>query len=319
MENFERLKIGYLLNPDKVFLNEMDDELVNLLRERGVEVITFSLEEIAFSITIGIVDILIRNEKTNMDGFLSYGYMSKFHYDSYLYVIETICSIGIPCLYTMDQEIILGNKYLQALSYSKNSIPIPMTQLGFSIPTFRHLANSYLPNKSILKRMLDFGGDGVNLMMNKDFLINVSSKLLWDHKYCIFQEFIDDSVGRSIRVLCINGKGISCAEYIDKTNHFKSNNGFTSEYYSLESLMDSPKLNDYYEIAEKAVSAIGKLIIAGVDIIDSNKNGLSLLEVNAWPDIFDISEMTNIDGSKLFIDAYCMNVQGYKQRKLTEK
>ena len=45
--------------------------------------------------------------------------------------------------------------------------------------------------------------------------------------------------------------------------------------------MDSEKKDEYFRLAEKACLAIDPhLIIGGVDIIDSTKHGLVVLEIN---------------------------------------
>jgi glutathione synthase/RimK-type ligase-like ATP-grasp enzyme len=318
-KNSTKLIIGYLTNPDKVYYNEMDDHIIKYLEEYGAQVIKLNLEEIAFSITKGNVDILFKKEKINLNGFLSYGYMSKFHYESYWYIISTLHNMGIPCLHTPEVERILNNKYLQSLCYSKAKVPIPLTQIGFSIPSFKNLGATYLPEKSVLKRLDDYGGDGVSLLQNKENLVNSAAKLLWNNEYCLFQEFISDSTGKSIRVFCINGKGVLSTEYIDKTNNFKSNNSFGYDFFSMESLMDSPKLKEYFSLAEKAVASIGNITIGGVDILDSKEKGLVVLEVNGWPDIWDISHSTGIDGFKLFTQAFYEKVLEYNERKNKKK
>ena len=42
-------------------------------------------------------------------------------------------------------------------------------------------------------------------------------------------------------------------------------------------------------MAERAVSSLDEdILVAGVDILDSKKHGLLVLEVNCWPDLYDI-------------------------------
>lgn len=59
--------------------------------------------------------------------------------------------------------------------------------------------------------------------------------------------------------------------------------------------MHSPKKNEYFDLAEKACKAIDEnLTIGGVDILDSQKFGLQVLEINSWPEIFDSIEATKL-------------------------
>ena len=62
--------------------------------------------------------------------------------------------------------------------------------------------------------------------------------------------------------------------------------------------MKHPKRKQYESLAIRAVNSIGKAkdqVIVGVDILDSKKEGMVVLEVNPWPDLFDIRETTKID------------------------
>jgi predicted ATP-grasp superfamily ATP-dependent carboligase len=64
--------------------------------------------------------------------------------------------------------------------------------------------------------------------------------------------------------------------------------------------MKSDKRKIYENLAKKAVNSINfnnkeNMLISGVDILDSKKFGNVILEVNPWPDIFDIQKSTNIN------------------------
>lgn len=316
--NEEQIHIGYMYNPDQVYYHEMDDLLVRMLEENGARVTRLRLEDINFAIDSGKIEMFSKMEKISIDGLLNYGHMSKFHYEAFTYIINTLDMMGIPCLHAPKIEKILNNKYLQALCFGKKRVPIPRTNIGFSVDAFKSMASTHFPNASIFKKLDEYGGDGVTFHSNKDNLINCAAKLFWKNEYGIFQEFIKDSLGKSIRVLCINGKGVACAEYVDKTNNFKSNNSYGFDFFSLDSLMRSPKLNEYYKLAEKAVNAIGNLTIGGVDILESEEKGMVVLEVNGWPDIYDIAHATEIDIFKLFSASFCEKVRATNQRCLED-
>ena len=42
----EKVVIGYMMNPDKVYYNEMDDEIIRNLESKGATVQRFFIEEI---------------------------------------------------------------------------------------------------------------------------------------------------------------------------------------------------------------------------------------------------------------------------------
>lgn len=91
-------------------------------------------------------------------------------------------------------------------------------------------------------------------------------------------------------MLIIGGKPYAVAEYEDLSKDFRSNVSY-HDSFKLNSLMDSPKKQEYFDIALKAALSIddGKPIsIAGVDLLDSEKRGIVVLEINCWPDLYDI-------------------------------
>ena len=53
-------------------------------------------------------------------------------------------------------------------------------------------------------------------------------------------------------------------------------------------MMDSPKKDLYFALAEKAVQSVDPdMTIGGVDILDSEEKGLQVLEINSWPEMED--------------------------------
>ena len=290
--------IGYLANPDKVFYNILDNVLIKYLNKNGAKVIPFSLDDISFNINNSKITLYKKTSPVKVNGFLSYGYMAKFHYEAYKHITRTLSKMNIPLLYHPRSEEILTNKYYQALCFHKGKVPIPQTGISFSIEGFKALSKIKYPQQSVLKELSDYGGDGVSTYPNKESLVNSAAKMLWRNEYCLFQKFIPDSYGKSIRVLCINNKPVASAEYVNKADTFKSNSSFGYKYFSLVSLMKHPKRKQYERLAIRAVNSIGKAkdqVIVGVDILDSKKEGMVVLEVNPWPDLFDIRETTKID------------------------
>ena len=202
-------------------------------------------------------------------------------------------------LYSPLSLSILKDKLKQNIIFNKYNIPTPDSGYSFSIQGFKYLTKNYFNKETVLKELGNYGGDGIYKYNNKESLVNSASKLLWKNEYCIFQKYINDSYGRSIRVLCINNKAVALAEYINKENSFISNNSFGYKYFDIVSLMNHPKRKLYSLLAEKAVNAIApgnESTITGIDILDSPTKGPVVLEVNLWPDIFDIRQCTNIDG-----------------------
>ena len=110
--------IGYLSNPDKVFYNYLDNVLIKNLIKNGAKIINLNLEDLSIKINNNNIKnkitILNKNKPIELDGFISYGYMSKFHFEAYKYIIEAFNKKNIPLLYSPKIINILSNKYLQS-------------------------------------------------------------------------------------------------------------------------------------------------------------------------------------------------------------
>jgi glutathione synthase/RimK-type ligase-like ATP-grasp enzyme len=304
-------------NPDVVFYSDMDFEVVKCLEEEGAEVSLFNLEEIYFQMTKeGGVEIFVKDQKMIIDGFLSYGYMSKFHFEAYTYVNNGMEQAGIPCLHTPELEKVLNNKFLQGLRYAKAGVSIPPTHMGYALDSFKEIVKANYPTHSIIKKLDEYGGDGVVKCHTKEHLLDNAAKSLWKLDYCIFQKFVPDSLGKSIRAFCIDGKCVAVAQFEDKTSNFRSNNSFGHDNFSLNSFMDHKDFDKYAKLGESAVRAIGDIVLGGVDILDSEENGCVVLEVNGWPEIYDLERVTEQPLFKMFAKAYLGRVQRSKELKL---
>lgn len=300
--------VGYLTNPDKVFYNFLDKALMKYLSKENLKVIPLALEDISFYSNPSSKGFTLLNKRNpiSINGFLSYGHMSPFHYRAYSYITHVLHSMKIPLLYSPSAEEILMDKLRQSIEFKKNYIPIPQTGFTFSIEGFKNLSKEKFRNTTVLKELTNYGGDGVFKYDTKEGLVNSAAKLLWRNELCLFQKYIDDSFGRSVRVLCINNKAVALAEYINKANSFISNNSFGYKFFDIVSLMKNKRKQIYQKLAENAVNAVGKpdeMTIVGVDILDSKKNGPVVLETNIWPDLFDIREATKIDVFELLAKA----------------
>lgn len=301
-------RIAYMMNPDVVVYSTIDEELISHLKDQGAEVIPVKLEDINFNISNDhdtSYSLFINDKPLKIDGFLAYGYMSPFHYEAYKLINHSLHEMGIPTLYSPNEEEFLNNKYLQMIKFKKEKVKIPSTNIGFSVNSFKDIMKNFYSSDSVMKNLSDYGGDGVKIHKNTNNAVNAAAKSLWNNEYCLFQTTIKDSPGKSVRVMLINNKPVACVEYSDKTGNFISNYNYGLEFFALNNLMSSPKLQQYYNTGVDAVTAIGKdITIAGVDILDSKEHGLVVLEVNAWPDIYDPTSCTEIDIFSLFAKAF---------------
>ena len=113
----------------------------------------------------------------------------------------------------------------------------------------------------------------------------------------IFQEVIWDSLGKDVRVFCIDGKPIRCMLRQNEEN-FKSNflQGGKGSIYPIDS-----------EI-EKIVNSIYKctnLNIMGIDLL-LDKNGYTFCELNVNPGFEELDRVHNSNTASNILD-YCIS------------
>jgi ribosomal protein S6--L-glutamate ligase len=135
----------------------------------------------------------------------------------------------------------------------------------------------------------------------------------------LLQKFIGDSIGRSIRVLCFNNKAFSIIEFNSDSGDFRSNYFIGDEFARYNNLAFHDKADDYKAIAEKACRSIGdNLIIAGVDLIDSATDGILVIEINAWPELFETWETTGINTPKKFAETFVQKIERHVTAKVSQ-
>ncbi|EGR29719.1 ribosomal protein s6 modification protein, putative [Ichthyophthirius multifiliis] len=298
----KKIKIAYLVNPDPVFFNELDQKIIDLLENKGAIVTKVDLNTLYIQLDSRNIEFFNNGKLLDFDAFYSYGYMRQQNKEYYQYIINSVEAANKIVFHSFRVIQILENKLLQANAFAHAGVPIPKTFCGFYIDAVKQMYKQNFTKNSVIKTLSDYGGDGVKLSKHPDEGVTTVSKIQWDNKATLSQEFIDDTWGKSIRVLVINGKGYACAEYQDLSQDFRSNVSY-HENFKLVSKMQDPRLKEYYNIAENAVHAIeDNILIAGVDVLDSKKHGLVVLEINCWPDLYDIQEATQLPIFDTFID-----------------
>lgn len=302
------IKIGYLLNTDIVFYSELDDVLCNYLRYEGAEILQFTIDDIQIKASKAGLDVYIKNELVNFDAFLSYGYRSPINMASYLTLVKLMQQKGVVCLHSHYHEIILNDKMLQSTYFASSNVPIPDTYQVFGVSSAKELAYTRLSGPTIVKHLNDYGGDSVFKVDDKWNVVNAVAKNLWKGEHVILQKMISDSIGQSIRVLCIEGKAFAMMTYEDESGDFRSNVSM-GQNFKCTNLMNHPKFKTYKDIAEKAISSIGDVLIGGVDILDSKSEGVVVLEINSFPDVYDIWYHTKMCTFKRLAEAFMNKIR----------
>ncbi|CAD8201207.1 unnamed protein product [Paramecium octaurelia] len=308
-------KVIYIRNADPVFFTELDDRLQNCLRKLGVDVIQVELEDLYFEWEAGKISFYNKGELIDFDGVMNWGYMSPKHMQDFNYFIEAAESAGKVTLHSTNAEKILQSKLLQGLRFAKHGVPIPKSMAAFTVNTIKQTVRSNFTQqeKGVVKALDGYGGDGVQLARGQDEIISMASKEVWKNHQSVIQKFIPDSIGRSVRALCMNGQLILACEFSDTGSDFRSNNGY---HESLKLVNKMDQFKRYEEVALKAVNAIEpNLTIGGVDILDSEVHGLQVLEVNGWSDLWDSERITGIDTFQKVADSYLARLKRHYHKE----
>jgi len=304
-------------NPDVIFFDQLDQRLQGYFTSAGAKVVSFSLEDISIKITENKISYYLLDQPFEFDALFNYGHMSSFHQEAFSLLVDSCEKSGRFTLHTNEIMNILTNKLLQGFCFSRAGIKIPETFASFSSNSLKSIikANFQHNETSIVKTLKDYAGEGIKKCDYADVAINTGAKLLWDNQLSLTQKFIPDSFGKSIRVLCIGGKPFVGAEYIDLTNDFRSNIGYHAGF-EMRSLMDHNMIKEYFDLAEKTCKAIGDLTVCGVDILDSKKHGLNVLEANCWPDLYDIQMTTKLPVFETLIHTFTERAKHFKENFL---
>lgn len=175
------------------------------------------------------------------------------------------------------------DKYETQLVLEKNHIQLPRLYRTELTVSYKNISDYFESDVFIAKARCGSKGEEVyliksekdfqNLYLNKKNEMGMTGLIFPDH--FIFQQYIESSEGRDIRVWVIGGKAIAAVErYNDKS--FKSNlaQGGKARKFDLS----TTKGREVASMAEKASIALN-LDFAGVDLL-FNDGGFLLCEVN---------------------------------------
>jgi gamma-F420-2:alpha-L-glutamate ligase len=163
---------------------------------------------------------------------------------------------------------------LQMLSGA--GIPIPKTILG-KFPVDVNVIERELGFPVVVKTLRGTRGNGVLLCANRE-QFNDLAKLLdgaQSGSDFIFQQYIEASHGRDVRVLVINGRAVAAMERRSTDGSFKSNISLGG----VGTAFEPP--TEMAELAVRVTQVLG-LDVAGVDIL-LDRDGYRICEANSSP------------------------------------
>ena len=301
------ISIGYLLNEDHIVYSDLDTKICNYFNFKGVSIIPFKAQDFFYKANKDGIEIYINNELCKFDGFFSYGYRKKSSFEAYMYIAKIMQETNIICLHESNNDLILNNKFLQSIHFAKSNLPIPDTYQTFDVKSTISLCDKFEITPCLAKPLSDYTGDGIVKLTNKGGIINTVGKSIWKGENILLQKFIPDSIGRSVRVLCFNNKAFTIVEYNSNCGDIRSN--IYEDTFITSSFMNHEKSDLFKQIAENACNSIGLLTIAGVDLLDSKTDGIVVLEINSWPEIFFSWAYTGINTLNKLTEVFIEKVE----------
>ena len=158
----------------------------------------------------------------------------------------------------------------------ESNLPVPKTLL-VKHPINVDLVETNIQYPMIIKTLSGSYGAGVFLVENRKQLKQLlkMAEITKPSYNIIIQEFIEDSFGKDLRVLVVNGKVVGCMMRQSVDDDFRANITRGGEGIPYQ-------IDEQIEWLGGECSRLLNLDIAGVDLL-FNKDGYSICEVNSSP------------------------------------
>ena len=189
---------------------------------------------------------------------------------------------GVKCFNKQTEAFLANDKWETYIKLNEINIPQPKTSL----------TQDFKPPFIYKDR---FGAYG-----KKVELIETNKKLSNKNKKYIFQEYIEESKGKSIRVVMIDKKPVACSLKVNEKSflsHYA--HGGTDQYYELT--------DELAALCSKVATHLD-LDYCALDLLISN-NGLLVLEVNSGAGLKGIEDFTGVNIAKKYVDYIVDNVK----------
>lgn len=173
---------------------------------------------------------------------------------------------------------------------AEHNLPVPNTLLA-KFPVDIDIVEEHIGFPTVIKTLDGSQWTGVFLSENrKEFQKNISmiENIGTKDKIIIFQEFIENSKGRDLRVFTVGWKVIACMQRVSASDDFRAN---YSLWWSVWNFEISPEIE---WIATQSANLIG-LEVAGVDLLFDSENHFKICEINASPGLKWIEQATGVN------------------------
>ncbi len=204
--------------------------------------------------------------------------------------------LDVPVINKFDVARICGNKLFMSLLIKKHGVPTPKTYFSFSSEAARkNLEKVGYP--LVLKPVIGSWGRGVMPLKDKDAMDAVFEiRELTDgpHDRIFYLQELVKRPPRDIRVITVGDQAIA-AMYRKSTGGFKTNIALGADPEICEIT------NEMEDVCAKASKAIGGGIL-GVDLMEDEKNGLVVHEVNNTVEFKGLAKVTKKNIPKEMIE-----------------
>lgn len=199
------------------------------------------------------------------------------------FVIET-CDDKAKTYLALLNKVAMPKTFIAPFSYNT---------VGYTNLNFIDSIESQLNYPIVVKQTQGSFGEQVYLAQDRKQLIDIITNI--GHSKIIFQEFIQSSFGKDVRVYVVGDRVVASAL---RTNQ----NDFRSNVASGGKMLSFNLSKEYEKVALEACRIIGA-DFAGVDLLISDK-GPILCEVNSNAHFSAISDLTGVDVALSIVDHF---------------
>ena len=233
-----------------------------------------------------------------------------FYLDKDIYLARLLEKAGYRLFNRADFIKMCDDKMLTFIACANNNIRMPKTIAGPLVYTELKESNYAFLDKVIeelslpmvVKKVYGSLGEGIYLVKTKEELRNLYKEIY--RNPIIFQEYVKNSFGKSIRVLIIDGKVFG--SFIRKNNlDFRSNFGDTASSQILENPAKYERFAQ--EIADKL-----HIEYAGIDLLVYEDDNPILCEINSNAFFEEFEKVTKLDVAKAIMDMVERKVKNHE-------
>ena len=220
------------------------------------------------------------------------------------YINELLCKNGIRSFNSYNSIENCDDKMMTYLILSNKNINLPNTILGcinFGVENikedikneeFKKYVETTLKYPFITKKCNSKGGRDIYKINDRKEFDDICNKL--SGTQYLFQQFIQENMGKDIRVVVVGKKVVGSFMRINK-NDYRSNISLGGKALPYEAA------DKYKEVAEKVATEL-ELDYCSVDFFMTNEEKPIVCEVNADPAICDIEELSKKNVAGIFVD-----------------